>query len=115
MIYPYIVHITVELTMCTLVVQYTVDPERGEVGAMVEFTEVGNIQVFRYHDAGDVCYGDFEPIRAVSLVEGRSRFTMNTGDAVVMFEAASRWIVAYENGDEADWPALFAVETGAAE
>ena len=115
MIRPYIVNLKIELVDCTLTVRYTDDPERGEVGATVEFTEVGNVQVDRYHDADDHTYGDFNPIRRVAVSLGRSRFKINTGDAVLAFEASSTVRFKYATADGSDWPAFFAVDSGVAE
>ena len=111
----YIIEIAVELIDCTLVLRLTDDPERGEVGASVLFKHVGAVRVNRYHDADDTCLGDFEPIRRFSLGGGRVRFTIDTGDAMLTFEASAEVRFDYAGGNGAGWPALFDLKDGAAE
>jgi hypothetical protein len=49
---------------------------------------VGNLQVDRYHEADQASLGDLTGIAIEELSKGRARFRADTGDAIVVFEAA---------------------------
>ncbi len=82
--------LAVDLIGCTIRLVGTIDPERAGSAFELTFREVGHIRVERYHDFGSMpCLGDFSLIRAEDLTDGRARFRTDTGDAMLVFEAAA--------------------------
>jgi hypothetical protein len=81
----------IDLIDCTIALAATRDPERADFSLTLQFREVGNVQITRYHDdlQHPPCLGDFTPIRAEDLEDGRVRFHINTGDALLVFEACA--------------------------
>jgi hypothetical protein len=82
--------LVVDLIDCTIRLEGTADPERAGSALELIFREVGNVRVERYHDLDNApCLGDFNLIRAEDLGDGRARFRTDTGDAMLVFEAAA--------------------------
>jgi len=80
----------IDLIDCTIALAATRNPECGDFSLTLQFREGGNVQITRYHDLHDPpCLGDFTPIRAEELGDGRVRFHIDTGDAVLVFEACA--------------------------
>ncbi len=83
-----------DLIECTLTCVTTADPNLPEEAFRVDFKDVGNVKVSRYHDADDVSLGDFErfSMRMVGSA-GRAIFETNTGDAFLSFEASNEPLI----------------------
>ena len=79
----------IDLIDCTVRLEATRDPDRGMHAFEVEFRDVGNVQVDRYHDADEPSLGNLMGIGVEQLAHARARFRADTGDAVVVFEAAA--------------------------
>ncbi len=79
---------------CTLLLSVTDEPERPMPVEEYTFRSVSAIQVDRYHETKDNCLGDFQGIEEKKFDNDRSEFRINTGDALVIFQAASDYKVA---------------------
>ena len=78
----------IDLLNCTASLNATDNPDHGGSSVEVEFEQVGNVRVDRYHDASAPCLGDMTGVLVKSIGGGRARFRLDTGDATVEFEAA---------------------------
>src|SRR4051812_4907722 len=83
----WIAELSVDLIGCVLICATTSDPDRGTVEGRLHFRAVGHVHVDRYHDPNEDCFGDVEAFESTPLGNGRARFRLYTGDAVVTFEA----------------------------
>ncbi|MDB5301030.1 MAG: hypothetical protein JWO87_2693 [Phycisphaerales bacterium] len=81
--------LTIDVIECTLALTATHDPERQTPAVEFAFGSVGAVRIDRYHAPDHMCLGDFEGVEEKKLGQGRSEFRVNTGDAFVVFEAAS--------------------------
>lgn len=96
----WITALNIDVIKCTLTLTATDDPERGTPSAKYHFRSVGTIRVDRYHDPTDNVLGDFRGIGEKRVDNNRSEFRVDTGDAFLIFQAASEYrTVTPENLD----------------
>jgi hypothetical protein len=86
----YIVSLCFDVVECTAAISFTTDPESQGKSVSCRFAEVGSIVVRRYHEVGQdrITLGDFTGIAVSPIDEHRVRYSLDTGDAAVSFEAA---------------------------
>jgi hypothetical protein len=86
----WISQLNLDLVDCTLTCVTTANPDAPDQAFRVEFKEVGKVSVERYHDARQVSLGDFGRFRMrPTNGDGRAVFEINTGDALLTFEASA--------------------------
>jgi hypothetical protein len=87
----------IELIDCTARIDVTNDPEGDSVHETYTFEGLGDVSVRRYHDVDrdELGLGDFCGVDEVAIDGGRARYRLDTGDAVVEFEAASRRLTVH--------------------
>lgn len=86
----WITALNIDAIKCTLTLIATDDPERATPTVKYLFRSVGTIRE-RYHDPTDNVLGDFRGIEEKRVGNDRSEFRMDTGDAFVIFQAASEY------------------------
>ncbi|MDB5330235.1 MAG: hypothetical protein JWP03_1386 [Phycisphaerales bacterium] len=87
----WITSLNIDVIKGTLTLTATEDPERGTPNVEYLFRAVGAIQVDRYHDPADNVLGDLRHIEEKKLDNDHSQFRVDTGDAFVVFQAASEY------------------------
>ena len=84
----WILSFTFDVVECSACLVLTRDPDAGKADEEFVFTDVSNIAVERYHDVEpEVTLGDFTEIKKTPREQDRVVFQLDTGDALVTFEA----------------------------
>ena len=90
----YIIELVFSITECACTLALTKTPDKPRVDTEIIFSSVGNVLIKRYHDP-KVCFGDFLELNIKQLTSDRSEFVIDTGDALVTFEASSTYETNY--------------------
>ena len=90
---------TFDLVTATAGATCTRDPDSGLAAFCVKFRDVGNVRVNRYHDASEPCLGDMAGFLVEATTPNRARYRIDTGDAIVVFEASVERTVTISSGE----------------
>ena len=86
----HIIEFVFSVTECTSTLTLTKTPNKPQVDTKIVFSYVGNVLIKRYHNPED-CFGDYTGLNVKQLTTDRSEFMIDTGDALVTFEASSTY------------------------
>jgi hypothetical protein len=86
-----------DLINCTFSISCVRNPDQAGCAFELRFEQVRDVRVDRYHDP-DTCLGNWSPIEMAPIDPHRAQFQLDTGDAQVLFEAATEPSVTIFDG-----------------
>ena len=85
----YILELTFDVIESSVRIILTSDPERGTRDHELLIPQIINFHAERYHEPDRVCLGDYGAC-SVSPIENHWRYTVDTGDVIVTFDAVQK-------------------------